>query len=77
VCINPLKENHNNNNNNNNQFFDDQVTNESIHRALNAAATNHHCVRRCQKKPVLVWYTLTASTLIALFVEMLKLSPKK
>jgi hypothetical protein len=63
--------------NNNNQFLDDQVTYESIHGALNAAAADHHCVRWCLKKPVLVWYTLASSTLIVLFVEMLKLSPKK
>jgi len=62
------------NNNNNNQFFDDQVTYESIHGALNAAPADHHCGAR--KKPVLAWYTLAASTLIILCVEMLKLSPK-
>jgi hypothetical protein len=45
-----------------------------IHGALNAASADHHCVRWCQKKPVLVWYPLAASTLI---VDMLKLSLKK
>jgi hypothetical protein len=57
--------------------LDDQVTYELILGALNAAAADHHCVRWCQKKPVLVWYTLAASTLIILFVELLKLSPQK
>jgi hypothetical protein len=65
------------NNNNNNQFLDDQFTYESIHGALNAAAADHHCVRWCQKKPVLVRYPLASSTRIILFVELLKFIPQK
>jgi len=30
-----------------------------------------------RKNPVLVWYTFASSRLIILFVELLKLSPKK